>query len=185
MTNKYKDQLKEVLNEKKALDTPEPSPKLTKKTKNNPPSKQRITIIGTIIACILIAVASHFSSNIDPDKPYGKITSPAYGTTTGQEVIISAMTRNLQPGQHVWIVVDKPEISLCWPKLQVQSNTKFKTSIQETGPKEPFTVSLYYVPKTINEQWEEWLDQKRVGGLPMLPDNRRLYSVRLVLGDYN
>jgi len=179
MPNKYKDQLKEVLQEKQALETPEPTPK---SSNNLPPSKQRITIIGTVILCILVAIVTQLSSNPEPTKLYGKIMSPIAGTTTGTEIKVSAETKDLEPGQYVWLAVDKPEIDLCWPKMSAPANTRFMTTIKEAGPTGNYTVSLYAVPKTINDQWQEWLDQGRFGGLPILPEDRRLDSVDLLLG---
>jgi hypothetical protein len=45
-----------------------------------------------------------------------------------------------------------------------------------------YTLSLYVVNKTINDQWQEWFEREIFGGLPMPPDKSRLDSVRLVLG---
>ena len=47
--------------------------------------------------------------------------------------------------------------------------------------KEPYTLSLYIVNKTINDQWQEWLDKEMFGGLPMPPGTHRLASVKLIL----
>lgn len=112
---------------------------------------------------------------------WGKIISPIAGTTTGTQVSVTVETKNLEPGQYVWLVVDKPGIGLSWSKVQVKSNTKFIIIIYEDGKKEPYTLSIYSVHKTINDQWQDWLDDELFGGLPMLPDSRRLDSVRLVL----
>ncbi len=78
--------------------------------------------------------------------------------------------------------MDKPAIRLCWPEIQIKSDTKFKTMIYEEGKREPYTLSLYVVHKTINNQWQEWLDNKMHVGLPVLPDKRRLDFVKLILG---
>ena len=100
----------------------------------------------------------------------------------GHEVKITTETRNLEHGQYVWLTVDKPDIGLCQPKIsKIMQNTKFMTTIYEGGPKEPYTLSLYAVTKTVNDQWQEWVNKKMFGGLPMPPDKRRLDSVRLIL----
>ena len=52
----------------------------------------------------------------------------------------------------------------------------------EEGKKEPYTLSLYVVHKTINDQWQKWLGDEISGGLPMLPEKRRLDAVRLIPG---
>jgi len=144
------------------------------------PNRKPLLIVITI--CLIIFGVTLLSS--DPiTGPYGKIISPAAGSLTDQAVNVTGETQNLEPGQYVWLAVDKPDIGPCWPKSpRIQPNTKFKTTIYEGGPKEPYTLSLYAVNKTINDQWQDWLDEKKLGGLPMPPDKRRLASVRLILG---
>ena len=160
------------------------------KRKNLYNKKPRVSaILIILIACLVLvgiqySVTLLFSSDTDVSTaPYGKITSPTPGTKTGTQVSVTAETKNLEHGQYVWIVVDKPGIGMCWPKTQVKPNTKFMSTIHEEGKKEPYTLSLYAVHKTINDQWQDWLDDEIFGGLPMLPDNRRLDSVRLILGE--
>jgi hypothetical protein len=41
-------------------------------------------------------------------------------------------------------------------------------------------VSVYAVTETLNDQWEDWVKMKRLGGLPMPPENRRIDSVVLM-----
>ena len=145
----------------------------------------KIIALTSFVTFCLVAFlyfgSSLFSIKSSTD-PMGKISSPVVGSSTGHEVKITAETRNLEPGQYVWMAVDKPNIGLCWPKApRIKQNIKFLTTIYEGGPKEPYTLSLYVVTKTINDQWQEWLDRKMFGGLPMPPDKRRLDSVRLIL----
>ena len=156
--------------------------KLDSKAKNKQTSKRHIPLIGTLLACLLIAVLTILSSDSDPNQPYGKIISPIAETTTSTTVSVTAETRNIEPGQYIWLVVDKPGINLCWPKIQIEPDTKFKTIIYKEGKKEPYTLSLYVVHKTINDQWQEWLGDEIFGGLPMLPEKRRLDTVRLIPG---
>jgi len=175
MESQFKDDLKEILLKKKESEK----------------SKKNITykiIALSSFATICIVTFLYFSTSLFSSSPitgpYGKIHSPAAGSVTGKEVSVTAETRNLEPGQYVWLVVDKPDIGLCWPKGQrLASNKSFTTVIYEEGKKEPYTLSLYVVSKTINDQWQEWLDAAMHGGLSMPPDKRRLDSVKLILGE--
>ena len=155
--------------------------KFDSKALNKQTSKQNITLVGTLIVCLLVAVLTLLSSDPDPNQQYGKITSPIAGTATSVAVNVTAETRNIEPGQYIWLVVDKPGINLCWPKIQIEPGTKFKTIIYEEGKKGHYTLSLYVVHKTINDQWQKWLGNKLSGGLPMLPERSRLDAVRLIL----
>ena len=145
---------------------------------------QIITLTSFVTICLVAFL--YFGSSLfsieATTNPMGKISLPVAGSSTGNDVKVTAETRNLEPGQYVWLAVDKPDIGLCWPKAQrIEQNLKFMTTIYECGPKEPYTLSLYAVTKTVNDQWQEWIDRKMFGGLPMPPDKRRLDSVRLIL----
>jgi len=155
--------------------------KFDSKTINKQTSKRQIPLIGTLLVCLLIAVLTLFSSDSDPNQPYGKIITPIAGITTSTTVNVTAETRNIEPGQYIWLVVDKPGINLCWPKIQIKPDTEFRTIIYKKDKKGSYTLSLYVVPKTINDQWQKWLGNKMPGGLPMLPEKRRLDAVELVL----
>ena len=140
-----------------------------------------VSAITTLCLVLFISSINNLSSEPHPTGPWAKITFPLPGTATGTNVKITAETRNIEPGQHIWIAVDKPDLELCWPKLpRLLPNTGFSTSIFERGPNEPYRVSIYAVNKIINDQWLDWLDRKQLGGLPMPPKNRRLASVVLV-----
>lgn len=154
-----------------------------------PKSKRPIFIFITIISLIILGgiLTTTFSQfQLDPginNELSGKIFSPAPGSLTGNQVKVTGQTTNLEPGQYVWLAVDKPNLGICWPKApRIKQNCKFSTTIYEGGPKEPYTLSLYVVSKTVNDHWQEWLDAGRIGGLTMPPDKRRLDSVRLTLG---
>lgn len=141
-----------------------------------------------ILGVILIVFGLYFTASLlaDPESstgPSGKIYTPSTGSITSTAVKVTAETKNLEPGQYVWLAVDKPNIGLCWPKCpRIEPNSKFSTIIYEEGPEEPYQLSLYAVNKTTHDHWQEWLDQEKFGGLPMPPDPRRLDSVKLVLG---
>lgn len=155
--------------------------------KETKPQPIKITALSAlIITCIFLFLyfgTSLFSSQ-EPTGPWGRIKNPVPGSTTTKEVSVTAETKNIGVGQYVWLVVDKPNLGLCWPKKpRIKPNTKFKTTIIEGGPKESYRLSLYAVNQTINGQWQDWIDRKIFGGLPMLPDRKRLDSVMLVLKD--
>lgn len=156
-----------------------------------PPAKPRkallykvatLAAVTTLCAVIFIQLGSALFAPVPPTGPWGKISSPSPGSVTGHDVRVTAETGNMEPGQYVWLAVDKPKLGLCWPKIQVEGNTDFKTVITENGPEEPYSLSLYAVNKTVHDQWQGWLKKKRHGGLPMLHESRRLDSVRLIYG---
>ncbi|GEM_PF-3536776 len=192
MTDNLKDKIKQALKEN-STDKPQ------KKSRDGRTPLVIIFVLILVIgaAALIIAGMRHSSSvfststisagqaAISADsstKPYGKLFSPTTGSRTGRKVNVSGETRNLDVGQYVWLAVDKPDIGLCWPKAgRIKLNTKFMTTIYEGGPQGHYTLSLYAVNKLINDQWQEWLDHKIFGGLPMPPDKRRLDAVILTL----
>ena len=155
-----------------------------KKTKSG--KSYRISFAAASIICIFLFIyfgTSLFSSQ-KPTSPWGKIITPAPGSTTSKNVAVLLETKNIGTGQYLWLVVDKPHLELCWPKAsKIQPNHKLQVNIHESGPKEPYTLSLYLVNKTIDDQWQYWFDHEIFGGLPMLPKRKRLDSVVLMLGN--
>lgn len=142
-----------------------------------------ITSITTLAAVLFFYSAGSLFSSPEHTGPWGEISSPTAGTITGAAVKVVGATKNIEPGQYVWLAVDKPDLGLCWPKVPgIAPNTGFSTVIDESGPREPYSLSLYAVTKTINDQWQNWLAEGKFGGLPMPPDNRLLDSVELILG---
>lgn len=142
-----------------------------------------LTVFTTLCAVLFLYFGTSLFSSSPETKPFGEIITPTPGTTTGCTVRVVGKTANLEPGQHAWLAVDKPSLHLCWPKGELPQNINFATTIFEEGPKEGYALSLYIVNKTVNDQWAEWLKAQRHGGLPMPPDNKRLDSVRLILGE--
>ncbi len=143
----------------------------------------RIIVLSSLITTCLILLLflgpSLFSSP-PPKGPWGKIHLPTPGSETGPTVGVRAETRNIPAGQYLWLAVDKPALGLCWPKFDhIHPNIMFQTTIQEGGPKEFYTISLYSLNETLNDQWTQWMDRQLLGGLPIPPDSRRLASVRL------
>ena len=152
---------------------------------NNQKKSLRSVIISSVAvtSCLvfLILFLNGLFSETTPTGPWAKISLPSPGTTTGTNVKITAETRNIEPGQYIWLAVDKPKLGLCWPKpLKLHPNTAFATSIHEGGPNEPYRVSIYAVNKTLNDQWEDWVNRNLLSGLPMPPKTRRLASVVLI-----
>ena len=171
MNDNLKERIKQALKE----GTNSESAEIEKK-----PLPRSIFIIpGFVFAVILIG--TYLLSSQIKAGPQGKIKSPVVGSETGKVVRVVGETKNIEPGQYVWIVVDKPEIGLCWPKVPIDANTKFSTTILEEGPKGPFSLSLYVLTEHFHKQWTEWKNQEIFGGLPMLPESRRLDLIRLVL----
>ncbi len=180
----YKQNLKNAL--KQALKEeqhppPEPSAR--------PHGTQGKIIFFFIILCLVIALVitgvyfgtNRFSAAL-PKGPYGKILSTTAVSSDGRNISVIAETKNIQPGQYLWIAVDRPGTGLCWPKIsRIAPNVQFKTRIYEGGPKGLFAISLYVVNKTLNNQWQDWLDRGIFGGLPIPPEKRRLDSRKLIL----
>lgn len=139
----------------------------------------------TLMAVIIISVTSYFmfSTHQPPAGPQGRILSPTPGSITNYEVSVTGETFNIENGQFIWLAVDKPDLGLCWPKyLMLKPNVKFKTTIEERGPTEPYYLSLYVLNQDMHNHWHAWTKAEKMGGLPMLPKNRRLDTVRLMLG---
>ena len=159
----------------------DPNQSTPKPQKNSLYSILIVSVITTLCLVLFIFSINIISSETYPTGPWAKIAFPSHGTTTGTDVKITAETRNIEPGQYIWLAVDKPDLGLCWPKPpRLLPNTGFSTNIYEGGPTEPYRVSIYAVNKTLNDQWLDWLEKKRDGGLPMPPKYRRLASVILV-----
>ena len=155
-------------------------------TKNKPNKWFFITTASSI--CLIALLLLLFTLNLyspapqNQTGPAGAILSPTHGSTTGNKVRVQGKTENIEPGQHVWLVVDKPALELCWPKdTGIKPNCSFITTINENGPEEPYVLSLYTVNQTIHNQLADWTDQKLSGGFPMLPQSRKLDSVTLML----
>ncbi len=145
--------------------------------------KSKVLFITAFISLIAVGVliANLMGSSDTVVGPWGKIITPKPGTSTREEVQVTVETRNLSQGQYVWLAVDKPALGLCWPKApRIEPNFLLRTAIFEGGPNEQYTLSLYLVDEYTNEQWQEWLDRKIFGGLPMLPNSRRLDSTILI-----
>lgn len=115
--------------------------------------------------------------------PFGKITSPIPNAITDRVVTITGYTENVPfDTPFVWLIVDVPSIGRCWPKKPlIQPNGTFQATIFEGGPNMDYTVSLYAVGYGLNKTIEQWFAAGTFGGLPMIPSQYRLDSVRLTL----
>lgn len=115
--------------------------------------------------------------------PYGKITSPAPKGLTDRTVTISGYTENVPfDTPFIWVMVDVPSIGRSWPKKPlIRPNGMFQTVFLEGGPNIDFTVSLYAVGYGLNKTIEDWFAAGTLGGMPMLPQQYKLDSLRLTL----
>lgn len=116
-----------------------------------------------------------------PPKPSGSIITPIDKTQTSTIVYVSGETENIQEGQHLWLIVEKPDLRLCWPKYyDIKPNTEFKAAIFEEGREGRYNLSLYAVNDQLNTLWRAWLNSRKYKGLSMPPANKRLHSVSLI-----
>ena len=118
-----------------------------------------------------------------PILPGGRITDPLPHAITDRTVTITGYTANLPVEMpFVWIIVDVPSIGRCWPKKpMIQPNGTFQATIYEGGPNMEYTVSLYAVGYGLNKTIKQWFADGTFGGLPMIPQQYLLDSVRLSL----
>ncbi len=66
--------------------------------------------------------------------PYGAIITPTNKTGTGSVVDVTGETENIKNDRYVWLVVEKPEYGLCWPKsYRIKPNIEFKTIVYKEG----------------------------------------------------
>lgn len=149
---------------------------------------KRIALSSIIIPALIFTVYSGIfylntpSSEPIPSGPAGAILSPVKGSATGNMVRVQGKTQNIEPGKYIRLVVDKPALQLCRPKMHCpEPNCSFMTTIKENGPREEYVLSLYAVNERTHKYFTEWQDHKVFGGLPMLPERRRLDSVLLRL----
>ena len=161
------------------------NPKL-KSNKNKPKKWFFITAASTIFLAALLVLLFTFNFYLpqkkDPKNPAGAILSPVQGSTTGNTVRVQGKTQNIEPGKYIWLVVDKPALQLCWPKIHCpEPNCSFMATIKENGSREAYVLSLYAVNERTHKYFTEWREHKVFGGLPMLPESRRLDSIELTL----
>lgn len=136
-------------------------------------------IIGLLIGVTMVIAlqgAGSSSQRIKPIPGKGKITSPQEGDTTGRIIEVTGYTKDIPIDyQYIWLVVDKPQIGLCWPKgHKIPPNTHFRTSIYEGGPTGKFILSLYALNQSRHDEIMRWIDDNKFGGIPMLPQHHLL-----------
>lgn len=158
-----------------------------KKEPKKPIRYKRVMV--SLLAILCIGCFFHFNSPLfggsSQGGAKGKILSPNQWQTTGREVDVTGYSEQLIPGcDYVWLVVDKPDIELCWPKGSVIApNTHFKTQIYEGGPEGKYVLSLYAVNLSRHEEFLAWIAKKRLGGIPMIPRRFKLDSKVLMVAD--
>ncbi len=108
----------------------------------------------------------------------GIITSPVPYSIADRTVTLTGNTAHVPVDTPVvWLIAGR-----CRPqKPIIQPNGTFQATVFEGGPNMDYTVSLYAVGFGHNKTIERWLDAGSFGGLPVIPQQYRLDSVRLVL----
>lgn len=179
MTNELMDKLKQALEENAEPDI---------KTKPTEQTRHK-KVIGSILATLCFGCFIYFCAPLWGDSSQGtskgELSSPTQWETTGRNVDVAGYTQDLVSGcDYVWLVVDKPDIELCWPKGSVLApNTHFKTQIFEGGPEGKYVLSLYAVNLSRHEEFLAWIAKKRLGGIPMVPKRFKLDSKVLMVAD--
>ncbi len=153
------------------------------KNPRDPPRSH--TLVLAIIACFLLVVLTISTLIRTPSPsasdPQGKITYLPQSSRSDREIKISGYTKNLPPDRpYVMIAVDVEKLSLCWPKKPfIKANTRFQTTFLEEGPAGTYVVSLYAVNRDHYEKINQWFEEQRLSGIPLLPDRYRLDSISL------
>ncbi len=120
--------------------------------------------------------------NTDPAlRVVGKIISPLKKAVVGKEIKIVGATKNVNVGQYIWLAIDNPEFSKCWPKKHIPGNIEFSTIVLEKELKGDLRLSMYLLNEKLHKQWSEWQSKENPRGVRMLSGNRHLYYVNLVL----
>jgi len=180
MASDLKDRLKKAVTEAAKGDVQEP-PRTHRKF------LRRLALKPVIIIALLVLASVTYAGYRYYFVPFGKITAPAEGALTDRVPELEGYTKNLPADrQYVYLAVDVPKLSLCWPKCRIYSvNDAFKKKIHERGPSSDYTVSLYAVPRNIHKDIEEWIKNcqqtKTETGFKMISDRFRLDSIDLKL----
>ena len=120
------------------------------------------------------------TTDIQAEKPWGRIISPSPGRTVQRNFKIAGETRHIPPGYKLVLVVDVERLRLCWPhKPFIEPNTMFKTEFYEGGPAGEFKVSLYAMDERYFANIQEWFNGQIMGGVPLIPMRYLLDSVVL------
>ena len=107
MNDSLKEKFKQALKENA---DPEPEESVKKKLPRS------IFIIPSIVFIIILSATFLINPYSKSGGPYGKIKQPSIGSTITGEVEVVGETEDIEPGQYIWLAVDKPDIGLCWPK---------------------------------------------------------------------
>lgn len=156
------------------------------------PAKQnhRQLMKSTLLVLVaLIVIGLAWKAYTFMVAPRGEITSPPAGFPTDRLVEIKGFTKNIPLNRrYIWVTVDVPKIGLCWPKRPIYKyNSLFKTKFLEQGPNPEFMVSLYAVDQSYNSEILTWFKERKTtkshAGLPLLPEEYKLYSIKLRIAD--
>jgi len=90
-------------------------------------------------------------------------------------------TKNVDVDQYIWLAIDNPEFSKCWPKIQIQRNIEFNTMVLEEELKGNLRLSIYLLNEKSHRQWQEWQSKENPRGVRMPSGNKHLDFVNLIL----
>ncbi len=110
--------------------------------------------------------------------PKGEILIPEYNSKA-KDIFILGHTENIPPDKSVWVVMDIPQISLCFPRLPIGSNIHFNTKIKGAATPGKFFLSLYAVKQELHQQFIQRHKKKEKDGIPMLQGSLLLSSIEL------
>lgn len=156
----------------------------------------RARLVWAVVLILLPAAIGHFffapasdslgvaASPFDPDAPYyGRLTYPKPETVVGRIFKVAGETRNIPTRQQIVLVVDVPELNLCWPKQPfIEPNIAFQTEIFIGRPMGEIHLSLYAVDAVYAKQIEDWFASDALNGMWRLPRRLKLATLDLELG---
>lgn len=120
----------------------------------------------------------------EQSAPHGRILSPQSGSSSSRVIKITGITANIPENHYVVLAVDVEKQRVCFPKYPfIEPNAAFRTEIYDGGPEGECAVSLYAVDEEYYRKIKLWLDQKRFGGMPLIPLRYRLDGVKIRIGD--
>ena len=113
---------------------------------------------------------------------YGRILSPQSGSSCSRVIKITGITAKIPENHHVVLAVDVESKRVCFPKYPfIEPNSAFHTEIYDGGPAGECVVSHYAVDEEYYRKIKSRLDQKRFGGMPLIPLKYRLNTMKILL----
>ena len=150
-------------------------------------SKWSLSLKIVITALVLTAVGvSGTLGYIFWYQPRGKITRLTKSQDADWIFSVEGDTINFPAERrYLWIVVDVPELGLCWPKRPVHyPNQAFGMKFYENNRDNNGKVSIYALSRAYDQKIREWmnfvLNSGAADGLSMLPEEYRVDSIKLL-----